>query len=57
MSATKHIFRRLWCCWLRDTHWTATYRGFAPMRSGHCSCCGTLIYDRPHELESLDIVR
>ncbi len=49
----RHLLRRAWFCWLRDRHWTATYRGYWPSRWGHCSCCGTLIYDRP---ESLDIV-
>ncbi len=51
----KNLFRRIWHCWLRDRHWTATYRGRHPMRSGRCSCCGILIYDHPHELEELGI--
>ena len=53
----RHLVRRIWFCWARDRHWTETYRGFAPMRSGNCSGCGTLIYDVPHERESLDLPR
>ena len=55
--AMKHLLRRIWFCWARDRHWTETYRGFAPMRSGNCSGCGMLIYDVPHERESLDLPR
>ena len=51
----KHLSRRFYYCWLCDRHWTTTYRGRYPMRTACCSCCGTLIFDKPHEIENLDV--
>ncbi len=45
----KTLLRRVFFCWLRDSHWTSTVHGYYPAQWANCSCCGRLLF-APHQI-------